>query len=126
MNKDQKLRDSIVEPYFTSKAYFGGCRSYRYLPVEIMEKLISLDFVNLDERFNDSPKIKVFVEFAKKYNATFHGYTVSAERKDYRFSVEGIEHNASLSKEELIDFINMFKKANTIKVKDDYLYCWFD
>lgn len=126
MNKDIKLRDSIVEPYFTVPQYLCGCRPYRNLPVEVMEKLISLDFVNLDEKFNNAPTIKTFVDFAKKYNVTFLGYAVSLDRKDYRFSVEGIEHHACPSREELIDFINTFKKADEIIVKNDHLYCWYD
>jgi hypothetical protein len=143
MNKDQGLRDSILEPFFINKGilsgqYSGGTRSFQFVDINVMSKLFNLNFIDPNECQNSSPSNKEFLIFGKKYPfARYHGYVVNVNRDDYRISIEGMDFSAS--KEELKriktkvikDFKELNNGADELVVSEaedgsvDF-YSWFD
>jgi hypothetical protein len=104
LNRNQRRRDEVLKPFFEidreleasndrEPEYDGGVESYCGLPLRVMDQLVEEGFVDLDERQNNSPTIREFMEFARRFpdEITFHGYAVTAARKDYRLSVEGVD-----------------------------------
>ena len=56
---------------------------------------------------------------------TAHGYTVSADRDDYRVSIEGIEKGEpAATAEELQDYMALFRWAD--EFDSSTMYCWFN
>lgn len=106
LNKDSSLRNKILDPYF--KAYtrwlrsrglgdlhewFGGVRYFKLMPVEMLKKLVSLGFAELDDAQGCAPSIGQIIKFMERWPkfVLAHGYAVSHERDDYRIAVEGVE-----------------------------------
>jgi hypothetical protein len=126
LNKNQTLRDRILEPFF-SENYGGGIRRFEGLTYDALHQLFNDGFVDPSETQNDSPEAQEFLSFLKghKENFTAHGYVVSVDREDYRLSIEGVRGEAP-SKQDIIDFISLFKSADELDVANDYVYAWYD
>ena len=126
MNKNIELRDTMIFGNFDKKKYMGGTRKFYHLPCSILENLVTEDFADPEETQNDSPTIREFIEFMKKYAGyTAHGYVVIDTRDDYRVSVEGIDKGDDAeSIEELKDFIKLCRWVDSLDV--DTMYCWYD
>ena len=125
-NKDTQLRDEILGPYSDKKPR-GGIVIFSGVPLGILQRLIDLGFVEMGQ-WNACPGVTdLFLPFLKKNPLfTAHGYAVSGQRKDSRITVEGVERSASLTKEEIIDFANAFRRADDFEVTADHARCWYD
>lgn len=126
MNKDIVTRDTMIFGSFDKEKYMGGVRRFNNLSCFTLEKLVAKDFANPEETQNESPTIREFIEFMKKYAGyTAHGYVVIDTRDDYRVSVEGIDKGGDAdSIEELKEFVKLCRWADDLDV--DTMYCWYD
>ena len=127
MNRDQKRRDEILEPYFRDGDYRGGIRSFRALTLQVLEELIAADFISLDEAQNNSPTVFELANFMRQHpGMTAHGYAVAATRDDYRATLEGLEFNGAVSRELERAFVREFHHADELTVEDNCLHAWWD
>ena len=127
LNRDIEKRDEIIFGKYEPKSYQGGMCRFENLSLEKLKQLVDLNFIRLEERQNDSPSVREFIEFMEKYSGyTVMGYTISGDRRDYCVSLEGIEKDNYVdSGEEISEFINLFGGADDF---DTYhgMYAWFD
>jgi hypothetical protein len=123
---NQALRDKIVKPFLTGKDY-GDVIGFNDMPLTVVKQLIQLKLLDMGEWNNCAGVKKMFLPFLKR-NPEFraHGYVVSPERQDSRITIEGVEKDSQLSKDELIDFATTFQAADDLRVTEDYAYCWYD
>lgn len=132
LNNDIDIRDTIIFGSYDPEKYMGGVRHYKDLCLDTLEELVKHEFVDTKDIQNDSPTIKHFMLFAerwKKYDITFHGYVVSSDRSDYRFSIEGIECRSEDEKfpmEFILEFTNSFRHADSFILDEHKTYCWYD
>jgi hypothetical protein len=153
MNKEDWLtRNQMLKPYFKayhlhckvhmphayecmkdSSKWFGGVRYYKLMPVEVLKKLIELDFADPEERQNCSPSIMSIVEFMERWpNFVFaHGYAVSDQRDDYRISVEGVEgiipKGMDSDADFRTDFIQFWTGADELELNNNgHFRVWYD
>lgn len=102
-------------------------------------KLVNSDAVVLTDSQNNSPTIEQFYEFAQEFaeiykinnGFTFHGYAISPERKDCRISIEAIEINSlqplpSKALSLFLDYLVIYRKADSFKMEETRLYAWWD
>ena len=128
LNRDIEKRDEIIFGKYEPEAYrSGGMCRFENLSLEKLKQLVDLNFISLEERQNDSPSVREFIEFMEKYSGyTVMGYAISADRRDYRVSLEGIEKNNYVdSGEEISEFINLFGDADDFDTGHG-MYAWFD
>ncbi len=108
----------------------GGICRFDGLTLDTVQELIRKGFLARDERQNESPTVAEFMSFVKEHNPSnwiFHGYVVSPERDDCRVTIEGIESNGALTKDDLVDFFLLFSAADEIDAdRDKPVYCWYD
>ncbi len=140
LNKDEGLRNSILKPYLINKSgnYSGGALSFRDVPFDVMKKLFCFDFIDPRDTQNNSPTNREFIDFGKKFPfVKYHGYVISAEREDYRLSIEGVNFVVSKKdhKGKKTKLIKDFKKLNNgadelvVSEGEDgsvEFYSWFD
>lgn len=125
LNMDIKTRDEMIFGKYDPDSYMGGCRSFGNMSVDLLSKLVEMNFADPDDRQNDAPSIEEFIEFMNKWSGyVVHGYVISDKRSDYRVSVEAIEKIGEFkTKEEFEDFVSMFRYADEFDTKG---YTWFD
>lgn len=127
LNNNVDERDMILfgEKYNKEK-YFGGCRRFDDITLEVLETLVEKKFIDLDECQNCSPTTEEFLEYLKDHNDfCVFGYAISPDRSDYRITIEGISCEENFEDiDELIDFINRFRFADEFMV--DPPYAWWD
>lgn len=127
MNKNQTERDALLEPYFGQREYSGGIRSFQGLPAGVLQTLLDRDFAEYEDVQNEAPSLGEILGFLHKH-PTFvaHGYAVSADRGDYRISIEGVNQIGldELSKDELVSFTEMFRRADEFSLSP--ANAWFD
>lgn len=103
------------------------CCHFEGLTYETYEKLLSLGFVNPDEAQNDAPTFGEMAEFCKEHKAfTMHGYVITPERTDCCITCEGVESKIMATREDIIDFVDMFRYADEFTISDEGCYAWFD
>lgn len=122
----KELREQLLAPDYDGEA-MGGVRYFHDLPLDVLEKLLALNFVERGE-WNSCPGVgAAFLPFMRRNpEFTAHGYAVDWDRGDVRITVEGVEKSASLSKMELIDFIQTFNGADEVDVAGNHARCWYD
>ena len=95
LNTDWKDRDRIItgeESPYKQPSYSGGIFPYQDMSVDTLKELRDKNYLDPEDCQNDSPSIEQFIELMERHPLmTAHGYAVSFERDDYRFSVEGVE-----------------------------------
>lgn len=129
---DADEREQIVfQRSYDPKHYeYGGTCRFSNLPLEKIEALIEKGFLSPRDCQNSSPTAEEFIVFAKRHNPSnwsFHGYVVSPERSDCRVTIEGIESNGPLTKDDLIDFLLLVSSADDLVAdRDKPVYCWYD
>lgn len=130
LNKNYKRRDQII---FGDKLpnYTGGCAGFSGLTLHKLRELLRRKFADPEDRQNDSPSIREFYNFAKRWKYQeigFHGYVISPERDDYRISIEGLEYIGFLNTKIVMDFTNLCRDADefSIDTQQGFLYCWYD
>ena len=128
MNKDVQKRDTIIFGAYEPAKYTGGLRLFNNLDVNTLGKLLDEGFADPRERQNEAPSIKRIYNFMRQYpEYRAHGYTVEAERPDYRISLEGVEKQGGYAdRKELSDFCKLFGHADELTADAAGMYCWFD
>jgi hypothetical protein len=120
------MRDQILAPYSEQKSR-GGIVDFNGVPLEVLQRLIDLGYVAMGQWNACAGVADLFLPFVKRNPLfTAHGYAVSAARKDSRVTVEGVERSASLTKEEIVDFANTFRRADDFELTADHARCWYD
>ena len=123
LNRDEAKRNQIIH----GKPVAKDAERFTGLSVEKLAQLVHESFIELDERQNESPTVQEFGRFMVQHpEFTCHGYTIVKERDDYRVSIEGLEYNGEVTKEQLIAFTKFCKHADDFIVEDDNLYAWWD
>ena len=126
LNHDEKRRCEIMR-IACPVHYMGGCHRFKGLTLKQLNLLLDEGFIDPEEQHNSAPSTIEFKAFLEAYpNTTAHGYIISPDRGDYRISIEGVEYSGEVSKEMMLDFIEMFRFADDLNINDDSLYCWFD
>ena len=118
---------SLWEPY-AEPCERGGIRHFEGMPASVLSELMAnLPPALLEQTQNDSPSMREFVEFGRRYDdVTFHGYVVEARREDERVSVEGFSAPLSLYDEmERQDLVRM-SKADQFGNYRGRLFAWWD
>jgi len=128
LNRDIETRDKLIYRKYRPNFYTqgGGIRHFTDLDAKTLQELVDMNFADPEDKQNDSPTLGEILEFLKKYPAyTAHGYSVSAERPDYRVSIEGVEKGIpSESVQEFQDYMALFRNAD--EFSNTTMYCWFD
>ena len=126
INRDDKRRCEIMGMAYPVN-YMGGCCRFEGLTLSQLNLLLDEGFIDPEERQNCAPNTTEFKSFLEAYpDATVHGYIITPDRCDCRISIEGAEYNGEVSKEMMVDFVEMFRFADDFTINDDCLYCWFD
>ena len=127
LNKDIETRDKLIWGKYRPRKYnFGGVIPYQGMNVRTLRKLLEQNFADPEERQNNAPTIGEIYNFMKSYPSyTCHGYAVSADRDDYRVSIEGVEKGDKTdSVEEFQSYMKLFGNADEINFNT--MYCWFN
>lgn len=126
LNKDQHTRDVILG--IEHQKYIGGLTNFINLDLEKLEKLIKENFINLDQKQNNSPPVQEFYEFMKKNPCVkAHGYAVSSDRSDYRVSIEGLHYvESNISGDLQLEFAKFCRTADSFTCTSEKLYSWWD
>ena len=128
LNKDIEARDKIIYGKYRPKKYgHGGTAHFEDMTAKTLGRLLRDKFADPEDAQNLAPTLQEFYDFLKTHKGyTVHGYTVSADRDDYRVSIEGLYKPVPASTpEEYQDFINFNKYADELQVQN-YMYSWFD
>lgn len=110
---------------------FGGVARFHNLDAQNATDLYEEGFLNLDDRQNESPTVGEMLEWVQENpDGYIHGYMVEPGRNDYRVSFEGVGRKATPEKpitaQEVMEFTNLFRHADSFEVSDDELYAWWD
>ncbi|MCR5833286.1 MAG: hypothetical protein K6G55_01320 [Selenomonadaceae bacterium] len=127
LNTNVKERDEIIFGSYDESHYLHeGIRDFSNLPIEALEKLFELNFVDPDAKHNTAPSSKEFFDFVKKYpRYTVQGFATSTNRSYYGVFFTGVEKEGDLDNlDELADFAKLFGHADELHAEN--LYCWFD
>ena len=127
-NKQVKSRDTIIFGNYDEKRYMGGIARFEGLKLPELIALATEGFLDLQEMQNCAPCIGEFMEFMARYSGyTAHGYVVSANRDDYRVSIEGLEKQAKyIEAKETQVFTELFGQADEFVANGTQNFCWFD
>lgn len=125
MNKDIEKRDQIIFGKYEPKSYCGGVRYFKRMNASTLRRLIKEGFCNPEDCQNCSPSNEEFLEFMEDNDGYFvNGYVLSADRNDYRVSIESIERADNIeTKEELEAFVIFARGADEFDTKG---YAWWD
>ncbi len=125
-------RDEMIFGSYDEDMYFGGIRNFHGISLETLTKLISCDYINLNETMNNSPTIREFYGFMSRYPGKFeaHGFV-----NDTDVVITGIETiNTEASEINMVianDFWITFNKADRLMLDCHdggcyNLFCWYD
>jgi len=131
LNKDWEMRDKIIFgrtiAWQGDEEGRGGIERFEGLTFKELKLLLQLNFLDPEDRQNNSPPIWKFMEFMEQHpGTTAHGHVVSPTRADYRISIEGLEYKGQCSTEMQLEFIKLFRGADSCDTDDTSLYCWYD
>lgn len=127
LNRDEKVRDEIIFGKYEPEKYVGGIRRFDDLSLGNLLKLVRCEFIDVNERHNSCPHVETILLFMERYSGYFaSGYAVSAERDDYRVSLDGLKKTGILTEVEKADALSLFGKADDFRLDENGLYCWFD
>jgi len=131
INNDIDIRDTLIFGSYDPDKYMGGVRHYNNLSADTLEEIVKHDFADPTDMQNESPSLQHFLLFAKhwkQYNVKLHGYVVSLDREDYRFTVEGIESATSedYCLDYILQFVESFRYADEFLLNKHKSRCWYD
>ena len=125
LNKNIKGRDAKLFGAYEPNEYMGGIRYYKGLTVDDLEWLLENNYIEPNEAQNNAPSVQEFYGWMQLHPSfKAHGYAVDIKRDDYRISIEGVNKGGSLSPEEVVDFVDMFRFADDMDI--EHGYCWYD
>jgi len=122
-----KARDGILFGE-AGPTYSGGTCPFAGIDFYALDMLIQMGVIALDECQNNSPTVQEFKAFLSEHpEFQAHGYAVSAERKDYRVTLEGLAGTAS-NMQAALAFSQFFNNADVCRVDQQTLECrsWYD
>ena len=132
-NRDWRRRNEILKlhlrtgPPYDALDFNKGYGHFSSLSVETAEHLLQEQFLDPDEKQNDSPPTHVFIAFMRRYpGVTAHGYFIGPDRDDYRVTIEGIAYHGPISAEMSEEAKRLFGSADDFDLKGDSLYVWYD
>jgi len=116
MNKDWELRDRYLFGEANKDRYkFGGIAKTTVTPDDI-KWLLEHDFIDPEERQNDSPSTEEFMEYVEGHEGVkFNIYAVSPDRPDYRVTIEEISVTVQ-DDEDMIKFVDLFRYADEFEL----------
>ena len=124
-NQNEKKRNEILEIEVDEDPRYSTFH-FEDLTLDKLDELIKKKFVDPDEQQNDAPSIGEFRDWMEQHPTfTAHGYAVCHPREDYRVSIEGVEGYPE-TREDLMDFVLMFRYADDFVIGMDRCYCWYD
>lgn len=125
--RDQALFNEPVN--FAKYSKSGGIRYFERKDAEEMEDLADRDFIDLEDRQNNSPTAREFIEFCWDYpDVLMHGYAVSPRRSDVGIIITGLQSDEPLDKETLNavrDFVKPYRPEE-YQYKNGKLWVWWD
>lgn len=126
-----QIRDQILALYYTEpwSGHTGTTRAYRNAPVSVMEHLVTLDFLDPEDKQNEAPTAQEFIDFMTEYpEIKCHGYVTHWDRHDNRITIEGLEGALrDCDKGTLQAFEEFCKDADSLKVPvKNGLFAWWD
>ena len=95
-------------------------------------RLRELGYINLEQRQNDSPSIKEFMDFVLDnflcdFSCHFEAYLVPDFREDARLSIEGIVIDLKqVPVQAAENFYKQFIKADEYETSENNLRAWWD
>lgn len=102
-------------------------KRFEGVDAETVKTLIDEGYLEEDDSQNASPTALEIYNIMSRYpGMTAHGYIVTPSRSDCRVTLEGVEYNASLSKEDMADIGAEFECADTFELSPTGFYCWYD
>lgn len=134
LEHDYIKRAMIITPYWDKRLegrygkWMGGTRHFRLMPIDDVNKLVDLKYLELEERQNESPTTETFIKFMtkwKKYDVTAHGYAVSKKRDDKRVTIEGLEVHSSKARKDPV-FVREWFLFNRFADELDENRSWWD
>ena len=127
-NRDVVARDNVLFGEHNPDDYHGGIRRFAEMDLEELRIMFAGRWIAPDEAQNFSPTAQQILEFMEEYPSYLtYGYAVSADRDDYRITLEGVfKRSGYTSEEELQDFTNLFRHADEFYAGRDGMYCWYD
>lgn len=121
-NMDADERDDLLGLALSD--YQDSIARFTSLTLARLNELINMKFADPADKQNDAPSIREIQEFMEKHpHFTAHGY---AKRRDYRMAIEGVSLQREPTKEEVLDFTNLFRMADRFTCSKKECYCWFD
>lgn len=125
VSKNYEARDAYLG--IKPEDYSGGIVR-RDFTIEQLQWLLDNGFLDLEEQQNCSPTVGEFMGFMETYPETLaHGYVVSSRRDDVRVSLEGLKGAWSMSiPQQLMDFIELCRCADSFDVSEKGCYSWWD
>lgn len=129
-NRGSNERDRIIfgEP-FHKELYRGGIRRFEKLTATQIKKLMDAGLVDEMDAQNHAPTAGEICKFILDHGEDgwyAHGYTVSPDRSDYRITLEGVGKSTAPTKQDIIEFRDLFQDADELHVRKDSLFCWYD
>ena len=137
LNQNQKQRDKLL--FENSIVPYGsGVARFEKASLTTIKQLISLKFLDPEDRQSNSPCAKEFLTIAsnliKSYpklakQIYFHGYVIDKSREDYRATLEGIGISRGVqdvTSEMKIQLKLLFRKADDIQFDSGEFWCWYD
>lgn len=120
-------RDEILFGAYNPKMYSGGVRGFHDVDLETLVRLRDEQFLDIYEQHNCAPEIGDIMEFlADHENFLVGGYAVSANREDYRVSIDTIYCEGDYDYKDIFDFVKVFRFADEFVANEETLYAWFD
>ena len=128
-NKNYEAREQIIFGFgeeYDKKNYPGGCRNFENMSVDTLQCLVDEKFADPEDRQNYAPTIGELLEYGKSHKGVvFGGYAISADRDDYRVSIDTITQTIENEKE-LTAFAEAFHDADEFSVTTESGYAWWD
>lgn len=128
-NKNYEAREQIIFGFgeeYDKKNYPGGCRNFENMSVETLQRLVDEKFAEPDDCQNCAPTIGELLEYGKSHKGVvFGGYAVSADRDDYRVSIDTVNQTFD-NADELAAFSKAFRDADEFSVTTESGYAWWD
>jgi hypothetical protein len=124
---EQSRRDNIIFGVnHHPLAYAGGAEDFEHLKLSQLKLLIDNHYIDLKSEHNSSPTVQEFYDFMKKHpNFQATGYAINHRRDDCRVSLDGVQcQTKELTKEEINDFVEMFRDADEFNIHTGY--AWYD
>lgn len=122
-------REQLIfgRPY-SIKKYIGGISRFKALDVDTAKELLAKGYIDPDDTQNNSPTNREMIDFCDDGSGRWflHGYAVSPDRGDCRVSFEGVMANDPLTKDDIIDFLRMFRYADELDVDEGSAWSWYD